>query len=509
MRLDDLLNQPDTQLICVNTDGDQAMPLPIELEQWRAKLIPTENPIGFIAEECHGQVVAAWASAHLEGHASCLVNAAEDSRSVRLDLFDRSKDLDMVVVAVRPSVSDQPLPAATDVALHSRMSISHLDTSGRVTWIDDAHERLLGYSREETVGKVTTGRVHPDDVSRNLASFANTLASPGGQDRLRIRLRRKDQRWLWVEVTRTNLLHTDNPRILCETIDLSGEMQAEIALAERESLLAQLTETLPLGVMHASIDGEVALTNRRWAELTGVQPDGAASKILSQSFPDLDLDRIDLTGSEPTSHPTELSVRFLSPNLGGRHGRLCHHIVRSPDDATPTGHLFTLDDVTASVDLHAELERLARTDHLTQIINRLGIEERLRVLLATFADAPERLRLLYFDLDEFKTVNDTHGHDAGDSVLRSMAGILTRATPAGTLVGRLGGDEFIVVIIDSDATAARNLVEGISEQLLAAAQLTVSVGNAEARAEDDFDSLMQRADRAMYREKRRRRPDLR
>lgn len=155
----------------------------------------------------------------------------------------------------------------------------------------------------------------------------------------------------------------------------------------------------------------------------------------------------------------------------------------------------------------AAFERLATLDALTELPNRTSSVERLGQMLASAARRNARLALLYLDLDGFKAVNDSLGHDQGDALLRVLSQRLRSEVRAGDLVARLGGDEFTVVISDlSDANEAASVAAKLVALLGRPAQLgpvsvrvTASVGIA-LYPDDGSDAatLMRRADAAMY-----------
>jgi diguanylate cyclase (GGDEF)-like protein len=154
------------------------------------------------------------------------------------------------------------------------------------------------------------------------------------------------------------------------------------------------------------------------------------------------------------------------------------------------------------------MRSLALTDELTGLPNRRDVLTRLQHLL----DRPgaPRCAVLLADLDHFKRINDEHGHLVGDEVLRSVATRLTDAVREPVVVGRLGGEEFLVVLPDADLETARQVAERIREQVATidtkrfeAPPLTVSVGVAAAdTAGDTVSNMLRRADHALYDAKR-------
>lgn len=113
---------------------------------------------------------------------------------------------------------------------------------------------------------------------------------------------------------------------------------------------------------------------------------------------------------------------------------------------------------------HGELETASQTDALTGLLNRRGCMERLEECLARQRTRQRPLTLLYLDLDNFKPINDNHGHDYGDELLRQVAERLRAAIREGDLAARIGGDEFVVVLPDIDCSEAGGLAERVLEQ---------------------------------------------
>jgi diguanylate cyclase (GGDEF)-like protein len=156
------------------------------------------------------------------------------------------------------------------------------------------------------------------------------------------------------------------------------------------------------------------------------------------------------------------------------------------------------------------LSRQALRDPLTQLPNRVLFMDRLKRSIARARHQERTVAVLYLDLDDFKRINDTYGHDGGDQLLLQVAARLQAGLRTEDTAARLGGDEFIVLLdgVASEADAV-NVVERLMEQLLrpytvADARLTVaaSIGVALTDGHDaNVEDLVRRADAAMYRAK--------
>lgn len=151
--------------------------------------------------------------------------------------------------------------------------------------------------------------------------------------------------------------------------------------------------------------------------------------------------------------------------------------------------------------LVAQLERASETDALTGVLNRRGFDQRLVQLLAEHARRGAPLGLLVIDVDRFKQTNDRLGHAAGDEALRLVADTLERGARAGDIVTRIGGEEFAMLLPDTDLSAAGACAERLRAAVVeaSAGATTVSIGaGISASPTEDGDGLLRRADRAMY-----------
>jgi diguanylate cyclase (GGDEF)-like protein len=157
-------------------------------------------------------------------------------------------------------------------------------------------------------------------------------------------------------------------------------------------------------------------------------------------------------------------------------------------------------------DLAQQLRRQMRHDPLTQVLNRRGLDEAAERAIAQARRHGRPLALVVCDLDGFKALNDSHGHIAGDQALQGFAQLLTLAVRRGDIVGRMGGDEFGLLLQDSDARAAADVMERVRAEVshlslprVPDMRLRASFGVAELATGDmQLEDMVARADEALY-----------
>lgn len=236
--------------------------------------------------------------------------------------------------------------------------------------------------------------------------------------------------------------------------------------------------------------------------LLGRDADDLAGRPLGELVAPGDRDRLLAVAAGPGDRPV-LNLRLLTASGGTEWFDVESRDLRS--HRAVGGVLLTFHQVGERKQLEDELVHQATHDRLTGLPNRHTLLDEVATRLA--GPAAARFGLLYIDLDHFKPVNDTHGHDAGDGVLVAVAERLRRLVGPRGVVARLGGDEFIVLLDDADPDASRAL----GDQVLRAIRTPIVVGTALAHIDASVgivvaapgggvspDQLIRQADEAMY-----------
>ncbi|MDR5799398.1 MULTISPECIES: sensor domain-containing diguanylate cyclase [unclassified Caballeronia] len=285
---------------------------------------------------------------------------------------------------------------------------------------------------------------------------------------------------------------------------IAEQRHAELA-ARFDAALAHM----PHGLCTVDAEGKVIIANRRAAELFGSTVEMLRLNI---SLPDF-IGHAGLAkfGETLRAQLVERCALWLKDGQGalelnladGRQLELCRNAV--PDGSA----VIIIEDVTERRRSEARLLHWAHHDSLTGLPNRRYLGDHAERLMANGAGR-EKVMVMYVDLDGFKRVNDTHGHNAGDELLTQAADRLRNAMRRGELVARLGGDEFAIVATyiarTSGAAFARRIIGDLSAPYElddgGIARVGVSVGIALARRGELFESALKRADAALYEAKR-------
>ena len=277
------------------------------------------------------------------------------------------------------------------------------------------------------------------------------------------------------------------------------------------SAWTELFEALPDGVLVVDERGSILFVNRRLCDLACRDVTGLVGEPLSLLIPE---DRRDRHASavasfvaSPTARPMGEGPETVLRTGDGRQVPVSISLAPLPLDGTPT--VAIVRDDTERHNNEVELFRRATHDPLTGLANRSLLEDRLAQALDRTARRDTLVTVLFLDLDHFKRVNDTAGHEAGDAVLRAAADALRRTFRPGDTVARVGGDEFVVLCEDAaaeePARLAERLVEAVESAVGAlqpAAGVTASVGITVGVGGEAPQRVVARADSAMYVAKR-------
>ena len=351
--------------------------------------------------------------------------------------------------------------------------IFEADPEGRWTYLNPAWTKLLGYPVEDSLGQPFLDYVHPDDRGGNLAKFVDTVTGPHDSCRFEARYLTADggvrhmeiHAWIFRGPGREPLGSTGT------LTDVTDRRRAEETLAVRERRLAALVQNAADAIVVCAPDGTISWAGPGYSRLVGVDDARVLGACLVDHVApeDRTLARSVLIRAAAPLAPTEpVELRFLRPGGGRRHVEAI--ITGRLTDPAVEGIVINAHDISERKAFELELERRATHDALTGLPNRALLIERVAAVIDEPGSHPNAL--VFLDLDRFKLVNDSLGHDAGDQVLRAVAGRLADAARPGDVVARFGGDEFVVVCQDLDLPSAVD----VAHDLRRAIAVPITVG---------------------------------
>lgn len=481
----------------------------------RNPVLSARSGLDLLVEQDRVAVLGIWDAILANGAGRCRVRLAGDPQApVVYHGFDLRACHGVLIAVFVPADGSDGLAVAVDAGEAAdpppRFAAMHKDQHSFIIETDSALSRILDWSVEEMTGRRSLEFIHPDDHPLALDNWMQMLAHPGPARRVRLRHRRRDGGWVWFEVTNHNLLEdVDHRCVVSEMVDISDEMAVQEALSAREQLLARIAETIPVGLFQIDVEGRITYTNDRLHEIVAVN---RAPTVMAQFATIVDtvrpalgkaLDRVLHAGLDAD---IEVELR-ASPDRQLRYCTIGLRALRH-DDGTISGAIGCVADVTDGVRMREELTKRATFDELTGCYNRASIMRALETHIASAGDGGERA-VMFVDLDQFKAINDQHGHVVGDELLRRVASRLRAALRGDDLVGRIGGDEFLVMCpnIGGPGEAiqlAERLADAIRRDrpLLSDIEPRVSIGVAWSKGhEPGAEALVVQADRAMYESK--------
>ncbi len=290
---------------------------------------------------------------------------------------------------------------------------------------------------------------------------------------------------------------------LAEALAASEERFSLLAETSGDALYHLRFETMSYDFMSQGIE---KLTGYGASEINGMSFSRLVQTIASPASGELS--RRHLAERRRRGEAEEFRADYLIRTKGGEYKWLSDHSFPWRDDQGKLlGSVGILTDITERKLMEEKLRRLATVDHLTGLYNRRHFLE----LAARELDRHRRYKspfsLLVMDIDHFKLINDQHGHQAGDQVLERLCALWKEHMRASDFLGRLGGEEFAVALVESPLTRAGQVAERLraltedSELMVGKASLrvTISLGAAQlANSREDLSSLLRRADDALY-----------
>jgi two-component system CheB/CheR fusion protein len=395
-----------------------------------------------------------------------------------------------------------------DILQHTIAAVSVKDASGCYTYVNRRFEEMFGRSGAEVLGKTDQQLFTPGLASQLRGADLDAMRGSTATERVdAVSLGGKS---LWLESVRFPILDSAGVvRSVCtETTDITSRKQAEAQLL----LSATVFEHAGEGVAVLNPRGQFVRVNKAYTDITGFTAHEVLGRdvleLLANTKIQADYERVLASvRNEGTWQGEVLSIRKDGSEFPQW---LTVTAVRSAAQEI-VNYVLLFSDITAIKKSRERIEHIASHDELTGLPNRNLLTDRLRHALALCKRQGGKVAVMFIDLDNFKNVNDTLGHDVGDLLLVQAAQRLQHCVRNSDTLARLGGDEFVAILscteLDEINTIAARVVDFMSasfnvheHQLFVSASIGISVYPDDG---EDSVTLLKNADTAMYRAKER------
>lgn len=384
-------------------------------------------------------------------------------------------------------------------------------------YVNEGLPRMLGYTYDEFMEKTkgtAVGAVYPPDLPTAL-KMVEVCFAKGPSYRAEYRMEKKDGSLIWVIDTGRKAVDSNGVvkinSIITDITPLKkalGELELEreryrVALDSISDVLCEYDIEEDLFIRFQKVE----LHNR--VELEKVEiPEFSKNALVRNMLRPEEVDKFMKVLRGEADETLEIYTKYIHSNNGWRLSRLYCSVLYDSNQK-PVKALGVLKDITDEKAKEMKLIQKAETDGLTQLMNQASMRAKVQEYLdSSRRNAGDRGAILELDLDRFKPVNDTRGHLFGNHILMEVAKILKNSIGEEDLAGRIGGDEFLLLLKEKGQKEVNQIAEHIIREINKMAEAeevntSCSIGIAEISAEDnDYDPLFERADEALYRVKR-------
>ncbi len=414
--------------------------------------------------------------------------------------------------------SDQRIQALFNQAA---VGVVQVDAAtGAFEQVNQRYANILGLPMDALRGRKFSEFIHPNDRVQHAALMHRLGLGSIREYQLELRLIRSDGAIIWIEETTSPIgLGVQGQALNLGVVqDVTERRRLEQRQRDNDERMRIVMQRLPVGLAILSDTGEIVYRNDRFVFICGYGEEHAATSgdWWALAYPDgqqRDKAFERLQQAKKKAQALDGNIEPSEYRVVCRDGTI--RTVEIGGVVMEGQYLITLQDLSQRKAAEEEIRYLAFYDLLTQLPNRRLLLDRLQQALVAGARRQRCGALLMLDVDDFKTLNETRGHDQGDALLRQVAARVRDSVGATHTVGRQGGDEFVVVLEDlgTDPVQAAAMAQEVGQAILHALRqpyllegqechATVSMGATIFQGLDDtVDELLRRADLAMYQAK--------
>ena len=392
----------------------------------------------------------------------------------------------------------------------SKSAILSFDEDGRIKVVNRAVEKVFGYEADEIKKLPFFSLFSKADESSDSITDIDTLLlnAPLGKSGCPVlRAYRKDGSPIWIELQMGVVSEGTSGERMVIVRDVTALLELEKTLKNSENRFKALTNIAPVGIFYTDMHGLLKYVNGMWTLITECTLSDMQGKRWHEVVYSKDIEVVLGKWQQNQASGSPFASEFRIKAGYKILWVLCQVMEERDAYNNIIGYVGTITDVTAQPESRNQIEMLAFYDPLTTLANRRLFRDRLEHAIMGGKRSGKKVALLNLDLDDFKKINDSLGHDAGDLLLTNIASRLKDCVRKDDTVARLGGDEFAILLVNIESSSVAGL---IAEKVITAVrkpitlpgqkiQITVSVGIAICPDDaTDANGLVKNSDIAMY-----------
>lgn len=380
---------------------------------------------------------------------------------------------------------------------------------GTIKYVNKKFAEIFGYSVEECLNNMNYRQlVYPEDLDIVQNKIRRRITGEVNSVHYTFRGIKKRGDIVQVEIFGSSIQMNGKAAVVGTILDITERKQMEEKLKESEKRFRSLFEESKDAIVNTDKKGNLLLVNPAGMALFGLTNAELASINFQELYVDPEMVRRFTTAIREKGH-----IRDFGVQLRGKDEKimdcLMTVITKQSDDSALMGYEGIIRDVTPYKKMEEELRRLATIDSLTGINNRRNFLDLAQKEISRSSRYDRPFSMVMLDIDYFKKVNDTYGHSVGDKVLIEFCAVCLKQLRKNDIMGRLGGEEFAIALVECDPEMAAIFAERIRQAVASHAvpigseeiRFTVSLGVTSMRQGCDLDSILERADNALYRAK--------
>jgi diguanylate cyclase (GGDEF)-like protein/hemerythrin-like metal-binding protein/PAS domain S-box-containing protein len=452
--------------------------------------------------------------AHLDGKTEMFMNEHRivNSNGVNSRVLTRGKVVSrdkqgkaLRMVGTHTDITEREIASAVFQSGSEAIFVNDIDNN--IISVNPAFTKLTGFSKDEMLGDISKWieLIHPQDRAIYEETMEQLIAN-NIDARYQYRIKTKKDNYIWLESTSQYIKgYLDNTgRVVNFMVDITERKKTE----EKLIVLSRAMESSASAMIITDPSGNIEYVNPKFTEITGYSSDEVTGKnpSLLQSGETPRAVYIDMW--QKISSGGEWKGELRNQRKDGSHywDRISISGVKNSAGKI-INYISIQEDATFEYELAEKISYQASHDSLTGLINRQEFERRVTRLLSTVEPDKHEHALCFMDLDQFKVVNDTCGHQAGDELLRQLSSLLQNVVRKRDTLGRLGGDEFGVLMEHCSLKNAQRLAESLQKVVHEfqfrwqehAFKIGVSIGLVSINETvPNMTELMQKADAACY-----------